>query len=108
MTNEQNNVNYEMADSVLAKVVKLAALEVSGIAGISEYLGGLLGKKSQGITVKKDEHGLVVDLHVIVHYGGNVREIARQVQLAVAAAVQKMIDPEVLTVNVFVEDITQK
>ena len=108
MTSEiKEDVDYEVSDSVLAKVVKMAALEVPGVVAISTAFVNL-GKKAQGITVKNDGGKLVIDVHIIGSYGGNLRDLARKVQMAVTQAISQMVDPVSLTVNVFLEDIVVK
>jgi uncharacterized alkaline shock family protein YloU len=101
----RTDVDFEIAPSVIAKVVRLATLDVEGVAGISTNLAARLGKKTQGINIRQDEEQTVMDIHIVGQFGFDLRELAQQVQGAVAQAVQAMLDPVALVINVYVDDV---
>lgn len=114
--NEQgeNTLNYEISDSVLANVAKIAALNVDGVQGINStlvdtFVGGMserLGKKSvRGVAAKIVDGNATVDIYLIVKYGIHIPTIARRVQLAIKESVESMIEPTSIVVNVYVESI---
>lgn len=107
-----------IADSVVAKVVGVAAREVPGVhemgAGMSraigavrERLGGGGGGTglTQGVAVEVGERQAAIDLDVIVEYGVSIPDLANGVRRNVTNAVEKMCGLEVTEVNISVDDV---
>ncbi len=113
----QDDIRYEISNSVLANAAKIAALEVPGVAGLSttlvdsfvEGMSGRLGKqKIRGVAVKNSDGHVTIDLFLIVYWGGSLQAVAEAVQQAVARIVQCMAGPVELQVNVSIEDVILK
>ena len=74
---------------VFAAIIAAALKEVDGVHLVEENLGNKLAKlfgqnEFPGIDIKVDENREVnLDLQVLVRYGMNIPDVARQVQLAV-------------------------
>jgi uncharacterized alkaline shock family protein YloU len=98
-----------IAPDVLVTIARLSTLSVAGIARMSPAPVAVdrLFQRSQtdGVRVEVKQHSVLVDLHVVVQHGANVQDVCRNVQNAVARAIQEMVGMDVLAVNVFVEDI---
>ncbi|MER6216155.1 MULTISPECIES: Asp23/Gls24 family envelope stress response protein [unclassified Streptomyces] len=105
-----------IADSVVEKIVGMAAREVPGIhslgAGMTRTLGAVRDKVpagrpsvSRGVKVEVGERQTAVDLDVVVEYGMAIVDIAGDVRTNVIAAVERMTGLEVVEVNIAVDDV---
>ncbi|MBA8956316.1 Asp23/Gls24 family envelope stress response protein [Actinomadura namibiensis] len=101
-------------DAVVERIATLAALEVSGVAGLGgegppagEAPGGVPGGPSARPPVRamiRDDE-ITVDLRVAVEYGSVIMEVARVVRGNVARVLGLMLGMRVAAVNVTVEDV---
>jgi uncharacterized alkaline shock family protein YloU len=82
-----------ISPEVLARYAADAAAEVPGVHT----------KQRRGARVNGD----VVDVHVVVDYGANVPDVARQVQRRVLDYLAQMADAKPSAVNVIVDDIAR-
>jgi uncharacterized alkaline shock family protein YloU len=106
MIDKEQILHYEIADTVLVNLVRLAAMEVPGVAGVSTSLSARFnGQRSRGITVIQTDDGLTVDIHIIAYYGENLEHLAVQVQQVIGNRLQTMIEPKVLRIDVTIEDL---
>jgi len=114
---DTEELKYEVSDSVLANVAKIAALDVPGIAGLSttivdSFVVGMserLGKKRmRGVAVKNEKGLITIDIFLIAYYGDDLRILAGSVQHAVKEAIQSMMDTASIQVNVSIEDVILK
>jgi uncharacterized alkaline shock family protein YloU len=108
-----------ISDSVVSKVVGVAAREVPGVyamgAGMSRALGamrerlqGATGGGSgftQGVAVEVGERQAAIDLDLTVEYGVSIPDLAAGVRRNVSSAVEKMCGLEVTEVNISVDDV---
>ncbi len=101
-----------VAPGVLDTIVTLAADGVDGVAGIgAPGIAGLVQKGARkgvarAVDVSVDESGsLVVILHVQVIYGRKLREVAKQVQLAVSEALTSQVGVDVSAVDIYVDGL---
>ncbi|GAA4077945.1 MULTISPECIES: Asp23/Gls24 family envelope stress response protein [Actinomadura] len=106
-----------IADTVVAKIVGMAARDVPGVhamgAGMArafgtmrERLPGISGPGvTQGVVVEVGERQAAVDLDLIAEYGVSIPDLAAGVRRNVVAAVEKMCGLEVTEVNIIVGDI---
>ncbi|MCW2912852.1 MAG: alkaline-shock protein [Actinomycetia bacterium] len=106
-----------IADTVVAKIVGMAARDVPGVyamgAGMARAFGivrGHLpgaggGSITQGVAVEVGERQAAVDLDVIVEYGVSIPDLAAGVRRNVIASVEKMCGLEITEVNITVGDI---
>ena len=80
-----------ISPEVLARYAADAAAEVPGVHT----------KQRRGARV----HGDAIEVHVVVDYGANVPEVARQVQRRVLDYLAQMTDARPSAVNVIVDDV---
>ncbi len=105
-----------IADTVVAKIAGLAAVEVPGVyklgGGTARVLGalreripGATSNVSQGVTVEVGERQAVVDLDLVVEYGVAIADLARGIRRNVIGSIERMTGLEVVEVNVAVNDV---
>ncbi|GAA1503384.1 Asp23/Gls24 family envelope stress response protein [Streptomyces albidochromogenes] len=105
-----------ISDSVVEKIVGMAARDVSGVhamgSGISRAFGaarervpGAAKSVSRGVSVEVGEKQTAVDLEIVVDYGVSITEVAGSVRESVISAVEWMTGLEVVEVNVTVSDV---
>ncbi len=111
LNNEFGNVTID--SEVIAKCAGHAALDCFGIVGMAtisvrDGLAKLLKGSSatKGIRVKMDEEGqLVIDFHVIVAYGVNIRTVVDNLIYTVKYQVEESTSMKVRAINVYVEGV---
>lgn len=107
----------KIEDEVVEKIAALAALEVSGVAGLggrreaSETMEavrqriGAHDRAEPGVRALVTENEISLDLALIVEYGSVVIDVAKVVKSNVARTVGLMLGMRVSAVNVTVEDV---
>lgn len=91
---------------VIAKIARLAALEVSGVADVSsgstQTMRGLLSKTrlKNDVSVEMKDGVAAVTVHVIPLYGSKVMTVCKKVQENVKQTIQIMTGITVSRVNV--------
>ncbi|WP_127584377.1 Asp23/Gls24 family envelope stress response protein [Paenibacillus koleovorans] len=114
MSVDQQTGTIRISDDVVSTIAGLAALETSGIAGMSGGISEGLAKRLSGKNVQKGvsvEVGQVeaaIDLRVIIHYGMKIQDVCRSLQENVKEAVENMTGLTVVEVNVKVEGVAFK
>ncbi len=99
---------------VIASIASLAALEIEGVKKIGGDLKAsiyeLLGKKQQrGISVEIDRNDEVkLNVPVVIRYGYNITEIARNVQENIQQSLEKMTNLTIKEINVNVQRIEKE
>ncbi|MGB0258084.1 MAG: Asp23/Gls24 family envelope stress response protein [Coraliomargarita sp.] len=98
--------------SVVASIVRLAALEVSGVAAVG---GGFVDGIAEIFKSKGDERGVRVDedevgdyrieVRVILRFGCELAAVAGQIQQRIAEQVEKMTSKSVARVNVIIDGV---
>lgn len=94
--NASNRVvgSLRVSTQVLAKIAKLAALEVDGVAHV---------QKPASVVM---EDGLAtVNVHVAMRYGAKIQQVTRRVQSNIKSTIQNMTGIVVVRVNVVVAGI---
>lgn len=86
-----------IGDEVFEKVAALAAMEVPGVAALSE--------RGEPVRVQTRGEEATVDLTVVVEYGCVVMDVARQLKTNVARVIGRMLGMRVSAVNVVVDDV---
>lgn len=106
-----------IADMVVAKIVGMAARDVTGVHGMGagmsrafgtmrERLPGVTGPGvTQGVAVEVGERQTAVDLDLVAEYGVSIPDLAGGVRRNVITAVEKLCGLEVTEVNIVVGDI---
>lgn len=110
---EQNSFGeIKINHSVVASIVRLAALEVSGVYGVGsgfvDQLGGFFSKREsdRGVKVQEDAEGRYqIEIRVIMAYGSELAKVAQYVQLAVRNQIQTMTGKEVDKVDIVIDGV---
>jgi len=101
-------------DSVVSKIVGIAAQEVDGIrmgSGTSQTASNLLGSitggggQTQGVSVEVGQEETAIDLTLTVEYGKSVPQIAEAVRRNVANRVESLVGLRVTEVNIAVNNV---
>jgi uncharacterized alkaline shock family protein YloU len=98
--------------SVVASIVRLAALEVSGVSavggGFVDGIAEIFSKKGdeRGVRVDEDEVGdYQIEIRVILRFGVELAAVASDIQQRVAEQVEKMTSKSVARVNVIIDGV---
>lgn len=99
--------------SVVASIVRLATLEVAGVAAVVEgsFVDGIaeiFSKKNdeKGVRVEEDEVGdYRIEIRVILRFGVELATVAGEVQQRIADQVEKMTSKNVARVNVIIDGV---
>lgn len=104
-----NHGKTTIAPEVLLTIVQLTTLDVDGVNRMSNVPGGvnrfLKRDHGEGVRINIEEDTVNIDLHIILDHSVNIREICRNVQLAVERAITKMVGMKAGRINVHVDDI---
>ena len=108
---KENNGSINISEDVISTMVQTAITEVDGVAAISNTAGGelaeLIGLKtlSKGVKVQIVDDTIKVDAIILVRYGCNIVNVAREVQNSVTEAVQAITGIDKSEVNVHVSGV---
>ena len=98
--------------SVVASIVRLAALEVSGVVavggGFVDGIAEIFSKKGdeRGVRVEEDEAGdYQIEIRVILRFGVELAAVATQIQQRISEQVEKMTSKNVSRVNVVIDGV---
>lgn len=98
--------------SVVASIVRLAALEVTGVSavggGFVDGIADIFKSKGdeRGVRVDQDEVGdYKIEIRVILHFGCELATVATQIQQRVAEQIEKMTSKNVARVNVVIDGV---
>lgn len=103
-----------IAEAVVAKVVGIAAREVTGVhalgGGAARAIGALrqaIGSTdlAQGVAVEVGERQVAADVSIVVEYPQPMRAVADDVRAAVRAAIEDLIGMETAEINVTINDV---
>jgi len=101
-------------NSVVASIVRLASLEVSGVSAVGSGFRGVDGiaeiftKKGdeRGVRVELDEVGdYQIEVRVILKFGCQLATVASQIQQRVVEQVENMTSKNVSRVNVIIDGV---
>ena len=104
--------SLQISNEVVAKIAKLAALEIDGVADVSsgsmQSVRGLLSKASLQKPVTVDlSDGVAVQVHVIAKYGSKIMPVCAKVQENVKQTIQNMTGITVSRVDVIVAGLEE-
>ena len=104
--------DIKVSHSVIASIVRLAALQVKGVGGVG---GGLIdgvaeffarGESDRGVKIEEDESGTyIVEIRLVITYGAEIGKTAFDVQLAVRDQVVNMTGKNVSRVDVIIDGV---
>ena len=103
----------EVNNSVVASIVRLAALKVKGVCGVG---AGLVDNIADAIFTKREtDRGVkvfdaenncyAIELRIVVAFGAEIARVAYQVQMHVRDQVEQMTGNRVKRVDVFIEGV---
>ena len=105
------NGSINISEDVISTMVRTAITEIDGVAVISNTAGAelaeLIGIKtvSKGIKVQIVDDTIKVDAVILVRYGCNIVNVAKEVQNSVTEAVQAITGIDKAEVNVHVSGV---
>ena len=107
----QTEGRIKVANEVIAQIAALTALQVAGVAGVSDRSSGIQrvvrrGGVHKGVRVEMvspDDLGL--QLFLVAESGRNLPKIAAEVQDRVVSAVSRMLGLRTKNVDVFFADV---
>lgn len=108
---KDENGSINISEDVISTMVRTAITEIDGVAGISTTAGAelaeLIGFKtlSKGVKVQIVDDTVKVDAVILVRYGCNIVNVAREVQSSVTEAVHAITGIEKSEVNVHVSGV---
>ena len=111
MSDELRLEGLGVAPGVLDTIVTVAVEGVEGVAAVgAPGLAGLVQKGSKGssraVEVSANEDGtLTAPIHLQVLYGHRLKDVANNVQAAVADAVASQVGVSMAAVDVFIDGI---
>lgn len=113
LSEESNTLgDIRINHSVVASIVRLAALEVSGVAavggGFVDGIAEIFSKKGdeRGVRVEEDEAGdYRIEIRVILRFGVELAAVATEIQQRIAEQVEKMTSKSVARVNVVIDGV---
>jgi uncharacterized alkaline shock family protein YloU len=98
-----------IAPDVLNTIARLSTLSVPGVARMSAgpvAMGRLFQRgQTDGVRVEIRDHAVAVELYVVIQHDASVKDVSREVQNAVARAIEEMVGMDVLEVNVHIDDV---
>ena len=101
------NGSLQISTEVIAKIARMAALEIEGVKEVSPATAGVKGllSKSKSVVVSLNDDVAELTLQVVVFYGAKIPAVCEKVQKNVKAAVQNMTSITVSRVNVIVAGV---
>ena len=113
LTHEEDSLGaIKINHSVVASIVRLAALEIDGVYGVGggfvDGLAEIFSKKEsdRGVHVEENEQGQYdIDVRVTLKFGIELTKVALKVQANVIKQVALMTTKEVNHVNVIIDGI---
>ena len=99
-----------IAPTVLTTIVRLTALEQSGVsrmAPLPAHVRGLLGggATEEGIFIEVGDAGVTVELHVVAAADANMLKLGETLQAKITRAIEEMVGMSVASVDVHIDDV---
>jgi len=112
MSNDQTPLGtIHISPRVIATIAYQAVLSSYGVVGLapknlmSGIAHALAKDPTEGIEVRYDEDGIVIDLYIVVEYGTRITAVANSAANAVRYKVEKAVGLPVKAVNVHVRGL---
>ena len=100
--------------SVVASIVRLAALEVPGVAevrsggGFVDGITEIFSKKSdeRGVQIDQDEVGdYKIQIRVVLRFGAELAAVGKDIQQHIVEQVEKMTSKNVARIDVIIDEV---
>lgn len=114
ITKVQDHGRIMISEDVVATIALQALTDIEGFAGLSSKPGADIAeliRKNWGKGIKigiASDNKVTVECNVLVHYGSNVVEVAKQIQSSVSSEIESVTAVKVACVNVNVCGIVRK
>lgn len=104
--------SLNVSNDVIADIAGYAAMSCYGVVGMAEQLQGAesvrlsAGKRlRKGVLVTSTSEGLIIDLHVILEAGVNMRSVSQNLSSSVAFTLSEIaqIDPAQLKIAIHID-----
>ncbi len=111
---KQNKGKTVIDDAVVAKIVGIAAREVSGVhalgGGTARAIGTIRNALNQtdygqGVRVEVGERQVAADVTIVTEYPESLQKVAQEVRNSVYIAITELVGMEVVEVNVTIDDV---
>lgn len=105
--------SVQVDKSIFDEIITSAVGEIDGVQlirkNLSNRLFGLFGQNCiPGIDIKiDDKHEVTLEVKVLVRYGMNIPDAAKQIQEAIKSAVDKTLNVDLKKVNINVQGIAR-
>ena len=117
MLNTENHIGkISVTENYIAEIVRHSVCECFGVAdvcstnafrsAVSSLTRGKLYKR-RGVVIRQDEDGIIIDLHIKVSYGTNIKSAVDSIIHNVSFTVSETAGIPVSIVNVFVDDMNE-
>ena len=97
---------------MIAQIVGLTVLECYGVVGmaassLTQGVYRVLSRErvDQGVTVKPEPAGVVIELYIVVEYGLNLAEVASNVRSRVQYQVEKLTQMPVESIQIYIQGV---
>lgn len=99
-----------VATSVLLTIARLTTLQVEGVSRMYQSPAGVnrifqKGDYGDGVHILVEDDCVYADINVVLEHDVNIREVSRNIQIAVQRAFSEMVGMDVGHINVYVENI---
>lgn len=115
MINIENHIGkISVSENYITEIVRHAVCDCFGVADVcgtntfrSAVSAITRGKfcKRRGVVIRKDSNGIIIDLHIKVSYGTNIKSAVDNIIHKVSFTVEETAGIPVSSVNVFVDDM---
>jgi uncharacterized alkaline shock family protein YloU len=96
----------------IAELVGLTVLECYGVVGmaamnLTQGVARLLSRErlTQGVSVRREPGGLVIDLYVVIEYGLNLAEVAVNLRSRVSYTVERLTRQRVASLQIHIQGV---
>jgi uncharacterized alkaline shock family protein YloU len=101
-----------IANEAIAELVGLTVLECYGVVGmaarsLTQGVARLLSRErlTQGVSVRREPGGLVIDLYVVIEYGLNLAEVAVNLRSRVSYTVERLTRQRVASLQIHIQGV---
>lgn len=98
-----------VAPSVLVRIAQLTAMSVPGVtrmAAVPASVDRLFRRGvGEGVHIEVEDNRMSAELYLALDHGADARKVGREVQQAVARAIEQMVGMEVGQIDIHIEEI---
>lgn len=117
MLNTENHIGkISVSENYITEIVRHAVCDCFGVAdvcstntfrsAVSSVTKGKLFRR-RGVVIRKDGDGIIIDLHIKVSYGTNIKAAVDSIIHNVKFTVEETAGINVISINVFVDEINE-